>query len=57
MCAVEMGRLEIVKYLIAHGADKNIRNKKGKIALDIAIDNYTVLKDFVYKDIIALLQE
>jgi len=33
------GHKEVVKYLINQGADKNIKDKSGKTALDWAVEN------------------
>ena len=35
-CEASKGRTEIVKALLAAGADKTIKNKDGKTALDVA---------------------
>ena len=29
------GHVEIVKYLLHHGADKNMRNKQDKVSIDL----------------------
>ena len=36
MKASERGSLDIVKYLIEHGADVNIKNNEGETALNLA---------------------
>jgi ankyrin repeat protein len=36
MCACSYGRIEIVKYLLQKGADKNITDNKGLNAFDFA---------------------
>jgi ankyrin repeat protein len=37
--AIVYGYNDIVKFLIEKGADKYIKNKEGKAALDVAKDN------------------
>jgi ankyrin repeat protein len=37
MGAVSNGHIDMVKFLLSHGADPNARNNLGQTALDIAI--------------------
>src|SRR6266446_2151909 len=39
--AVELGHLDVVKLLLAHGADPNVRRGDGRPALNIALDSGT----------------
>ena len=34
--AAEKGHLEVVRFLLAHGADKTLKKKDGKTAMDLA---------------------
>ena len=48
MYASMFGRMNIVKLLIKEGADKSIKDNKGKTALDHAIDNkYTKIEELL----------
>lgn len=39
ICAVSGGSIEVVKYLIEHGADKTLTSKAGNDALHFAVKN------------------
>lgn len=47
--AAENGHLEVVKILVAHGADRNTRNPEGKTPLDLAVSKG-------HQDIVAFLR-
>ncbi|TYA14685.1 hypothetical protein FRY98_03100 [Paenibacillus faecis] len=48
MEAARAGKLEIVRLLIEHGADKAIRNKEGSTAIELAkAKDYNDIVDFL----------
>jgi ankyrin repeat protein len=51
MTAASIGNLEIVKLLVEHGADVNLKNVKGNTALILAAqnDNFNIVKYLVEK--------
>ena len=48
--AAELGKADVVRYLLSHGADMNIKNAKGKTPLECA-------RQFNQSEVIQLLEE